>query len=277
MIEATHIHSIAVRQGIESGIVEKDYVLSKVLMSLATVDAFRRTLIFKGGTALKKCFYPQWRFSEDLDFTSRAAMDKTAILSIFGSTIAVCVDLFGLPLRVIEYSQYPRKDGPLVSAQLKIGYDGPLRKSSGQKNNVRIDIAFDENILEIPQLRKVFNAYTDDVEAEVPVYSLEEIVAEKLRSILQRRKSRDYYDVWLLLTRHIEDFSHARVRDILYTKCAHRGLPAPALEHFLDPKRTDAAKAYWERGLAHQMTDLPPFEAVVNDLQGLLRGVIATE
>lgn len=271
MLSADQIRGLAGQAGVGPGILEKDYVLSKVLMALATIEDFRQTLIFKGGTALKKCFYRQWRYSEDVDFTSRTVMDKSRIVSIFEGAISVCSDLFGLPLRVAEYSQYPRRHEPLLSAQLKIGYDGPLRKSSGQKNNVRVDIAFDEQVVVEPTLRAVFREYQDDVDATVPVYTLDEIVAEKLRSVLQRGKSRDYYDVWLLLTGFNRDFSHARVRDTLSRKCAHRGLPAPALEHFLDPKRTDAAKAYWERGLAHQMEDLPTFERVLDDLRNHLK------
>jgi predicted nucleotidyltransferase component of viral defense system len=33
------------------------------------VDVLRDTLVFKGGTALKKCYFGDYRFSEDLDFT----------------------------------------------------------------------------------------------------------------------------------------------------------------------------------------------------------------
>jgi predicted nucleotidyltransferase component of viral defense system len=270
MLPADQIRVLAGQAGVDPGILEKDYVLSKALMALATLDDFQRTLVFKGGTALKKFFYPQWRYSEDLDFTSRTPMDNPSILAMFERAIPVTTDLFGLTLRIIEYSQYPQQSGPLVSAQLKIGYDGPLRKSSGQKNNVRIDIAFDENISGIPQFRKVFNAYTDDVEAEVPVYSLEEIVAEKLRSILQRGKSRDYFDVWVLLRDHRSDFSQEQTHDILRAKCDHRGIRFPTVDDFLQEDRVQEATHYWERGLAHQMTSLPRFETMLSELRQLL-------
>ncbi len=40
-----------------------------LLAGIRQVDALRDTLVFKGGTALKKCYLGDYRFSEDLDFT----------------------------------------------------------------------------------------------------------------------------------------------------------------------------------------------------------------
>jgi hypothetical protein len=48
---------------------ERDYVLSWMLAGVAKVDSLRETLVFKGGTALKKCHFGDYRFSEDLDFS----------------------------------------------------------------------------------------------------------------------------------------------------------------------------------------------------------------
>ncbi|MBI5869238.1 MAG: nucleotidyl transferase AbiEii/AbiGii toxin family protein [candidate division Zixibacteria bacterium] len=215
MIEATQIRTIAAQAKIDPGIIEKDYMLSKALMALATLDSFKDSLVFKGGTALKKCYFPGWRFSEDLDFTSKTQMKRSDIMAIFEQATSASSSMFGVPLRVIEYSQCPRTRGPIVSAQLKIGYDGPLRKSSGQKNNIRVDIAFDEKIVSKTPERGLFKTYQDDIDTALPLYPLEEIAAEKLRSILQRGKSRDYYDVWVLLKDYKSDFSLQRTREIL--------------------------------------------------------------
>ena len=48
--------------------IEKDYVLSWILIGIAKSKMYD-TLSFKGGTALKKFYFPDYRFSEDLDFT----------------------------------------------------------------------------------------------------------------------------------------------------------------------------------------------------------------
>jgi predicted nucleotidyltransferase component of viral defense system len=227
MITADHIGRIASNQSVDPGIVEKDYILSKILAVLAHTTEVQDSLVFKGGTALKKFFYPTWRYSEDLDFTATRPMTREAIQTTFQKATDAITEQYGLSTRVIEYSQYPKDGDEIVSAQLKLGYDGPLRRSSGLKNNVRIDIAFVETVVDKPLPRQMLLVYPDDVETKMQVYTLEEIVAEKMRSILQRGKSRDYYDVWLLLKDFARDFNPERTRDILYEMCTFKQLTKP--------------------------------------------------
>lgn len=274
MIDPTEIRTKAAQAKIDPGIVEKDYVLSKALMALSQDEQVQQSLLFKGGTALKKCYFPQWRFSEDLDFTGRVLLKPKEIKAIFQATVESATRLFGVPMRVVEYSQYPKAGDNLTSAQLKLGYDGPLRKASGQKNNIRVDIAFDESIITSSNSRLVHRDYTDDLEARLPVYTLEEIVAEKLRSILQRGKSRDYYDVWILLKLYKKDIVIHEMLDILQKKCAFKGIAFPVVEDLFAPDRITEAAQFWERGLAHQVDNLPQFESVVSELRGLLNRML---
>lgn len=53
---------------IPESVLERDYCLAWFLEELAVSD-LRTTLGFKGGTALKRCYFGDYRFSEDLDFT----------------------------------------------------------------------------------------------------------------------------------------------------------------------------------------------------------------
>jgi predicted nucleotidyltransferase component of viral defense system len=50
-------------------VIEQDYLLSWILFGIATHPILSKVLIFKGGTALKKCYFGDYRFSQDLDFT----------------------------------------------------------------------------------------------------------------------------------------------------------------------------------------------------------------
>lgn len=270
MISAENIRVLAGQLGIAPGILEKDYVLSKVLSVLSSQSLARETFVFKGGTALKKFYFTEWRYSEDLDFTSRRRLTRKEVSELFAQACDATAHEFGLPIRVIEYSQYPRNEDEPTSAQFKLGYDGPLHRTSGQKNNIRVDVAFDEPLVDTPSQRDLLPFYSDDSQVSFSVYSLEEIVAEKLRSILQRGKSRDYYDVWVLLKDYKTRFSADRTRAILKKKCEHKGLPFPTVDSFFEPERTDEAARYWERGLAHQMTDLPSFDTMLAELRLLL-------
>jgi predicted nucleotidyltransferase component of viral defense system len=68
MIPSRDVFSLAQKEGVGERIIEKDYVLSWVLIAIAESD-LRDHVAFKGGTALKKVYFPEYRFSEDLDFT----------------------------------------------------------------------------------------------------------------------------------------------------------------------------------------------------------------
>ena len=48
-------------------VLERDYCLAWFLVGLSR-STLRDVLAFKGGTALKRCYFGDYRFSEDLDF-----------------------------------------------------------------------------------------------------------------------------------------------------------------------------------------------------------------
>lgn len=66
--------------GLSWEIIEKDYILSWILAGIAANVKLQNELIFKGGTALKKCYFGNYRFSEDLDFTAKKDIVKGDLL-----------------------------------------------------------------------------------------------------------------------------------------------------------------------------------------------------
>ena len=58
---------------IREDVFERDYCLAWFLAVLSQSE-LKTVLGFKGGTALKRCYFPDYRFSEDLDFTLLEAM-----------------------------------------------------------------------------------------------------------------------------------------------------------------------------------------------------------
>lgn len=274
MIDPAQIKTIAAQSKVDPGIIEKDYVLSKALMALSQNNEFLDSFVFKGGTALKKCYYQQWRFSEDIDLTSIKVLKPKDIKSIFQNSVEHETELFGVPMRVMEYSQYPKTGDNPVTVQLKLGYDGPLRKASGQKNNIRVDISFDEKVHQSPIKKAIFKNYGDDIDSAIITYTLEEIIAEKLRSILQRGKSRDYYDVWILLKDHGKDFDSRLMIEIMRKKCQDKNIQPPQIDDFFQSERVEEAARYWERGLAHQLSNLASFQDVIGELRTMLNKTI---
>jgi predicted nucleotidyltransferase component of viral defense system len=70
MITAKEINSFSEKLGVPTATIDKDWVLGHLLSGIFNNAYFQEHLIFKGGTCLKKCYFENYRFSEDLDFTS---------------------------------------------------------------------------------------------------------------------------------------------------------------------------------------------------------------
>ncbi len=69
-MNADDLRRLARRTGFDAGTLEKDYALTWLLSGIYSEDSkLRDILIFKGGTAIRKVYFPEWRLSEDLDFT----------------------------------------------------------------------------------------------------------------------------------------------------------------------------------------------------------------
>jgi predicted nucleotidyltransferase component of viral defense system len=70
MILQKEIITLAEQLGVAKSMVEKDWVLGHFIAAIYSQPELSECLVFKGGTCLKKCWIPDYRFSEDLDFTS---------------------------------------------------------------------------------------------------------------------------------------------------------------------------------------------------------------
>ena len=78
MILQKEIATIAAQKGVVKSTIDKDWALGHFIDAILSIPELRQKLIFKGGTCLKKCYIPDYRFSEDIDFTS---IDRDFILT----------------------------------------------------------------------------------------------------------------------------------------------------------------------------------------------------
>jgi len=85
MITQAEISKTAHTEQASERIIEKDYVITWLLLGLAD-SVLKNSLAFKGGTALKKIYFPDYRFSEDLDFTQIALPSHRILLSVYAVT-----------------------------------------------------------------------------------------------------------------------------------------------------------------------------------------------
>ena len=89
------INETNVRTGIAESIIEKDYYVTIILKHLAkrSPDA-----VFKGGTALSKCFHLIDRFSEDIDITFSEHIGAARRKKLKYNTLKPISDELGMPI-----------------------------------------------------------------------------------------------------------------------------------------------------------------------------------
>ena len=115
-----------------------------------------------------------------------------------------------------------------VEIPLEYSRGGPRRRGLPQ---VKIHLTFDEPVLSEPIVCSVKPRYSDlPEESRIVAYGKEEIVAEKMRALLQQQskwaRPRDLYDLWFILCHKKERFSEERLRELFEQKCAVRRIPA---------------------------------------------------
>ena len=259
MITADEIRRIARAQELAVGIVEKDYALTWLLRGFYSRSSpLKNSLVLKGGTAIRKTYFPEtWRFSEDLDFTvignKEADKVKGSMQRIFGLLLSAS----GLSYSIDSF--HPT-EGSIIA---NVRFLGPLNFP----NRIKHDITLNEKMVLKPVRRPVKSSYPDIPRFNILAYSLTEILVEKVRSIMQRGYSRDYYDVWKLMKEN--KFRDARIKKLLVKKCELNGIKyQPRL--LFNRRRLSAARSFWQRGLGHLTRELPSFEAVVSELRGKL-------
>ena len=69
MVIQKEILNIAANNKVKSYVIDKDWVLGHFLNAMYEFKEVTQNFIFKGDTCLKKCYFEDYRFSEDLDFT----------------------------------------------------------------------------------------------------------------------------------------------------------------------------------------------------------------
>jgi predicted nucleotidyltransferase component of viral defense system len=258
-------------------LVEKDYALSYLLAGVMQVDELRDGLLLKGGTALKKAYFPRYRFSEDLDFSARPGKELGDTDSLVHGATAACERLLqerGAFLVTWERLQLrlPHPAGQDAFA-VRVQFPGQRQPFC----RLKVEITHDELVLWPPVKRTLLHGFPETMTVSLSCYSLEEIAAEKLRALLQSRLRlsergwgasrvcRDYCDLWRILGEG--NVNQAGFVEKLARKCVHREVMFESAMSFFDPTIVDVAGREWARQLSPFVPDCPPASRVIQDLQ----------
>jgi len=268
MLDYETIRTISAQKGILEVVVEKDYVLGWILWGIFQNEYLKNKLVFKGGTAVHKMYFTDWRFSEDLDFTTLTQVEKDELENAIARLCEMVRKQSGIELRQKEIVASGDKDSEW-SFEVRVEYKGPRGQTRDPLPTILLHITNDELLKDKP-VAKIIIAPYQDLSMEFPTltYSLEEILSEKIRTVFhQRCWPRDIYDTWRLIKEVRFLINVEKALDFYHQKAIYRGF-TPGVPNDID-ERILRIRNQWKEGLQRQIQAPPDFDKVYPEVKTL--------
>ncbi|MFH1425530.1 MAG: nucleotidyl transferase AbiEii/AbiGii toxin family protein [archaeon] len=243
MISVEELNEVKKRRKTTLYYEEKEYLQH---IFLNAISRYSDNFVFKGGTCLRICFGLE-RASEDLDFSTNLSIPK--IKEIFRE----CLGDFGL--LNVNYKIYAEKEFE-GNLRIEARFEGPL--FSGKPNSTNtLKLDFNKKRVKNKVVKVVQKLFSD-----VPLFTLvvldeKEILTEKIRALVNRMESRDFYDVWMLLNKGVGIDKKLLFEKLREEKSNLSNMKLPSME-------------VYERDLKNLISHVPPYEQLKKEVLGTI-------
>src|SRR3989338_3298199 len=214
---------------------EKEYLQ---YIFLNAISKYPENFVFKGGTCLRIC-YGLERASEDLDFSTGLCMDRVRKI------INECLKNYAF--LNINHKIYSEKEYQ-GNVRIEARFEGPLFNGSQPSTNT-LKIDFNRRKAQKTAAKVVPQLFSDVPTFTIVALDEKEILAEKIRALVNRGEPRDLYDVWVLLNKGV-----ALDKKLLQIKLKEE-------KSRLNDVKIPSKEEY-ERGLKALLHYLPPYNQV---------------
>jgi len=173
--------------------VEQDLVIARVLVEMFSDDLIKKSLAFRGGTALYKLYVkPQVRYSEDIDLVQ---INEGAISPVL-KRIRERLTFLGTKRTVKQH---------IHNNTIVYRFESEIQPVINMRLKIEINTREHFNVLGLKEIPfKIENTWFSG-ECNLTVYELEELLGTKLRALYQRSKGRDLFDLyWTLINNEVD-------------------------------------------------------------------------
>lgn len=251
MVKDAELKSVAAKYKVTLSKVERDYAQNWLLKNLDEIN-----MALKGGTGLRKVYFKEYRFSDDLDFTLLEDITKRALINKINKAIKKAKDKSG-----INFTGITNLEESTTGYKFKVGF------MISQTINIQLDITTSANEeVMLPTVdRKINHIFSDNFYGTVKSYDVREILIEKIRSIFQRGFPRDLYDVWYLFENGVKIN-----KELLEKKFSYKGIKIDISQLEVEAQR-EKIKNAWIASLEDQINPVPNFDFVFDNVLEELR------
>ncbi len=257
MIDPAEISTKAKEFEINEAAVQRDYIFGWVIAGFFTVSSLKDEIFLKGGNALRKGYFENTRYSSDLDFGIPNDISEEKLLEEINTVCDFIQDKAGVQF-VKERNKVEEKFGAseapipgLRVYEVRVYFrDFFISKENQIVLRVSMDITrFDKVILPLQECQLI-HPYSDAHEVTRPIkcMKLEEIIATKLKCLLQRQHAPDLFDYVYSIRLLGGELNKDEVVRTFIQKTIFRNNPR-VLKEILHKTAFDYFKEYWNKTL----------------------------
>lgn len=280
MIEKAEIEQKAKEFEIHEANVERDYVFGWILFGIFTASNLKEEIFLKGGNALRKGYFENTRFSSDLDFGIPNDINQDVLLDEINEVCDFIQERAGVSFVKEENGikeKFSASETPIPGLrvfEVKVCFKDFYGKAEHIKIKISMDITrFDKVVLPI-QAVDLIHPYSDatDVVCKIRCMKLEEIIATKLKCLLQRQHAPDLFDYAYSIKLLGGELNKQEVVETFVQKTIF-GRNPHVLKDILRETPFDSFKLFWSRSVVCAKQFIlgidEAIEIFVSDLEGL--------
>ncbi len=271
MIDKKEIEQKSEELGVNTSDVQRDYVFGWLLSGIYHNDnAMKDLLILKGGNGFRKAYFEHARYSNDLDFSTQLEIDPNQLGIEINKACKYAADLTGINFALEENKVALKRgaDEDNKTYEARVYFEGFYGKES-YNIKVKLDIREYDKIFLPLQRRNIIHSYSDaaDCKGEIICQKLEELLASKLKALLQRQHSPDLYDfIFTVFFQKIIGVDRLEIIKTFLKKTIYEPNPTVAKNLLLEiPFQT--FKAFWSEYLVCPRQSLINFDDAENQFK----------
>ncbi len=254
MIDKNEIEEKAKQFQINTSNLQRDYVFGWLLSGIYSQSPLSNKFILKGGNGLRKGYLPNTRFSKDLDFSIIDDISDEFIAQNINEVCKFAQDRTGIVFevdktRVLEKQAFDSEQKRVLETRIF------FKSFYGEEEisiKVQLDVTTFDQILLPVQTRNLIHLYSDaeSCSTAIKCQKLEEILASKLNTLLQRRKATDLFDlIYSIVVNNDPNISKVEVVSTFLRKYIYQNDPLSAQNQLLNVP-VEEFRPFWSELIA---------------------------
>ena len=278
MIKKGEIDKKAQEYKIHTSNIQRDYLFGWFLHYVFTQSKLKDILFLKGGNALRKAYFIQTRFSTDLDFGTPYDIDPLLLMQEIKNACQYIHRKSGIQFvedRNVVEEKFSKCNEPRWQVfEVRIYFKDFYGNADHITLKISLDVTrFDKNYLPI-QNKELLHPYSDSMKVNsiIRCMKLEEILATKLKCMLQRENASDLFDFiyGIYLNKEIP-LDKNEIRSVFLKKTIFESNPSMA-KNILLKLPLHYLKAKWSKTIIYTQKKLINVDDAISNFTNEING-----